>query len=157
MYPEARFLVVARESSHFMPSLMALVRMSTWSKTGNDPLLLPHWHDSFVARMRDDSRRLVDICDQIILADRQLRVGAEDVIKQPSATITIIYRELSLSMSDEVVAVLKALDQRQTTRDRGYHYEAFSPSGFDEYDAFVKTNNHLFKRKIESQLDGVKE
>ncbi|MCK2094991.1 sulfotransferase [Thauera aromatica] len=148
LYPEARFIVVVRESSHFMPSLMALVRMSTWSKTGKDPLTLPGWHDSFVSRMREDSRRLVETCERTIPAERQLRVAAEDVIKRPSVSITTIYRALGLLVPGEVTAGLKDLDRGQATRDRGYQYDPFSPDGFDEYDAFVRKNNAQFRAKV---------
>lgn len=147
LYPEARFLVVARASSHFMPSLMALVRMSTWSKTEIDPLTLPYWHDSFVSRMREDSLRLIDICEKVIPEDRQLRVAAEDVINHPSATIGTIYRELALPISLEVADKLKELDSRQAARDRGYQYEPYRPEGFEEYDRFVAINNEKFRAK----------
>lgn len=153
LYPNARFIVVARESSYFMPSLMALVRMSTWSKTGEDPMTQPGWYDTLVSRMRKDSMRLVEICEHVIPANRQLRVAAADVIKRPSVSIATIYREIGLKMPEAMAAELKELDRKQAARDRGYQYDAFNPEGFGMYDDFVKRNNEAFRKKI-SEFEG---
>lgn len=148
LYPDARFVVLARESSYFMPSLMALVRMSTWSKTGEDPMAQSGWHDSLVSRMREDSMHLVEVCEHIIPANRQLRVAAADVITRPSVSIATIYRELGLHIPEIMVAELQELDRKQAARDRGYQYDTFSPEGFGMYDDFVKRNNEEFREKI---------
>lgn len=148
-YPSARFIVVTRESGKFMSSLMPLVRMSTWSKTGIDPLTLPNWEDSMLTRMRSDSLNLVELCEKVIPLERQTRVSASDVMVNVVDSISIIYRELGLVASREFVNYLTELEVNQEDRERGYEYLSLSPKGFEQYDNFTKTNAQQFRKKID--------
>lgn len=147
-YPTARFIVVTRSSSQFMSSLMPLVRMSTWSKTGIDPLTLAHWESSIFNRMRKDSCYLVELCEQVIPLHKQTRVAAGDVMINIVEAVAIIYHELGLTLGINFINYLTELNIKQEDRNRGYEYSSFLPVGFEKYDAFVNVIAEEFRAKI---------
>lgn len=138
LFPEARFIVIVRPARDFMSSLTALMRMSTKSKTGIDPDDLPWWQDEFMSRMQDDSRRLVQLCQDVIPLSHQVRVSSNLFVSDPARAVAMAYEALGLPMHDEFAEHLAHLKKRQEQRQRGYDYSALSPQGFDEYDAFVR-------------------
>lgn len=138
LFPSARFVVIVRPAQDFMASLLALVRMSTISKTGVDPGLSEEWRAAFMRRMRDDSLRLVNICMEVIPAGKLVRVSANDFTTNPDAAVHSIYRALGLTVCDEFAVYLSQVKKHQKTRERGYDYDDVVLDGFDDYDAFVK-------------------
>ncbi len=136
MFPEARFILIARPSNYFMPSLLALIRMSTLSKTGIDPLSIPEWSDKIIARMREDSSRLVHLCRTTIPADKLVLVSSEIFSENLDIAVLAIYHALGLQSGKNFVTYLDHLKIRQKSRQRGYDYDSLKLEGFEEYDAF---------------------
>jgi len=138
IYPKARFIVITRKANEFMASLLALVRTSTKVKTGIDPLYIRHWEEALIQRMREDSKRLVHMCESAITYDRQVRISSKYFTEHIVNTVKEIYKQLKLSMSKEFLTRLEILDNDAKTRDRGYDYEQLNPRGFEEYDRLVE-------------------
>ena len=137
LYPDARFIVVARNSAHYMGSLFELMRASTASKTGIDPTAIPGWTAAFMQRMQHDSLRLIDLCQNIIPHDQQIPVSYAYLLTHIRTTVEVIYSALGFEPSPELLACLDELDARQKARERGYAYTDLSLPDFAAFDQFV--------------------
>lgn len=138
-YPDARFVVIARSANNFMPSLMALMQMSTMAKNGVDPYLIPGWKESLMRRMREDSRRLVNLCREDIPADKQSHVFADAFMDSIDSCVAALYQQLGLPLSAKFSNTLRSLQEKQKTRCRGYDYSSLEElKGFEEYERFVQ-------------------
>lgn len=137
LYPDARFIVVARNAAQYMSSLLALVRTSTAAKTGVDPSTIPGWTDAFMQRMQQDSLRLVELSRNIIPSDRQIPVSYSYLLAHIRATVEVIYSKLGLEPSPKLLACLDELDRHQKDRERGYAYTDLSLPNFATFDQFV--------------------
>lgn len=143
-YPDARFIVLVRPAHQYMASLIALVRCSTHSKIGVDPLTLAGWHEAFVRRMRDDSLYLIDLCRTHIPLANQLRVSSLAFMANPVAVVSHIYTALGLPMNTMFSTYLQNLSHQQQGRERGYDYDPIDLTGFESYDAFVRDIDESF-------------
>jgi omega-hydroxy-beta-dihydromenaquinone-9 sulfotransferase len=137
-YPNARFIVVLRPSSDFMGSLLALVRSSTHAKTGVDPITIPGWREAFLLRMRTDCRHLVEVCNQVIASESQVRVSFRALTSDIISAIYYLYGELGLRPGTEYLDYVRSLQLRQDQRVRGYEYQRLGPSDLHGYDSFVE-------------------
>ena len=137
LYPDARFIVVARNSAHYMGSLFELMRASTASKTGIDPTAIPGWTEVFLQRMQHDSLRLIKLCRHIIPHDRQIPVSYAYLLTHIRTTVEVIYSALGFEPSLKLLAYLDELDARQKARERGYAYTDLSLPDFAAFDQFV--------------------
>jgi hypothetical protein len=146
-YPDAKFIFSFRPSNGFMNSLIALVRVSTQSKIGIDPMDIPHWESAFINRMQKDSDFLVDFCEEKIEKHRQVRIMFNRFTKDLVFSISHIYGKLGLDMSKEYIEQLNHLHQGQTTRNKGYDYEKNTFQGFEKFDKFVGQVDQDFPKK----------
>ncbi len=136
-YPDAKFIISVRHSDDFMSSLLALVRQSTLSKTGVDPMTIPGWEEAFIKRMQEDSLRLRDLCENEINPDRQVRIMFSDFTHHISRSLSLVYEKYGLVMGEEQLSYLKDVEESQADRKRGYYYDVDSFSGFEDFDQFV--------------------
>lgn len=148
LYPDAKFIIAVRSAETFMSSLMALVRMSTQSKTGVDPVTIPGWEAAMIERMRSDSSLLVSLCHNDIPLEKQIRVSATAFMTQIDAVVHEIYRELGLSISDSYGEHIQLLRAKQRGRNRGYDYERIELEGFEQYDDFVQEIDEYYQSHI---------
>lgn len=148
LYPEAKFIVSVRYSAEFMNSLLSLVKFSTMSKTGIDPMDIPEWERIFLNRMKKDSAMLLDLCDSTIKRDKQVRVMFSRFTEDVVHSIEYIYKQLGFKISQAYIEYLQHLHKSQKERDRGYSYEKNSLSGFDEFDEFVKKTDQEFSHSV---------
>jgi hypothetical protein len=137
LYPGAEFIFSLRDSGGFMNSLLALIRYSTMSKTGVDPLTIEGWEDSVLRRMERDSTRLLDIIEHQVPREHQVLVPYAAVTSDISAAVGKIYRHLGLPQSQACLNRLEEVQARQTERGKGYDYEVRSYPGFAALDKFV--------------------
>lgn len=137
LYPDARFIIVARCSAHYMGSLSELMRASTTSKTGIDPTVIPGWTEAFLSRMEHDSLRLIHLCQEVIPHDRQIPVSYAYLLTHIRATVEVIYTALGLTPSAEFLAALEEINARQQSRERGYAYTNLALPDFAAFDQFV--------------------
>lgn len=147
LYTEARFVVIVRSAGSFMSSLMALMQMSTMSKTGIDPTTMPEWREALIRRMRVDTKRLVTLCQENIPAEKQLRVSADYFIKTIDVSVENLYRQLGFPLSKKFSDKLSSMQESQKVRQRGYDYSPLELNGFDEYEAFVRDVEAQYREK----------
>lgn len=152
LYPDARFIIIAREANDFMASLTQLMRMSTLSKTDVDPVTIPGWEFAVMQRMRNDSNRLVALTLDGIPRDAQVRVHGRTVMEDIAGSIVLIYRELGLDPGRELIVHLERLQADQRVRQRGYEYSHERLQGFVEYDAFVARLAQEYRLKLGQAL-----
>jgi len=138
LYPDAKFIFSFRHSTGFMDSLLALVRYSTMSKIGVDPLEIDGWEEAVVERMRQDSQYLVKFCNEYAPADQQVRTLFHQFTEDIVATIESVYSQLGLTISDTYRQHLQTLHRDQVERESGYSYDKSEYSGFEEFDALVE-------------------
>lgn len=148
IYPDAKFIFSVRHSADFMNSLLPLVRVSTTSKIGIDPLNIPMWESVFVDRMKKDSRMLCDLCDSKIEKSNQARVMFNRFTENIVPSIEYIYSQLDFELFDSYRNHLQLLNKRQKVRDRGYNYEKNTYHGFEEFDEFVKRIDLEFSHSL---------
>jgi hypothetical protein len=152
MYPDARFIVCVREAADFMNSLISLVRFSTESKTGIDPIDIPGWEKVFIQRMRRDSLRLMNVCENHIRSSNQVRIMFDRCVKNIDLSIEHVYNHLGLNINSDYRNYLKKLGNKQKERDRGYDYEQNIYPGFEEFDDFVRKVDNEFNFKNDVDL-----
>ena len=150
LYPDAKFIVSLRRSNDFMNSLLALVKQSTLSKTGIDPMTIPGWEKTFIKRMQEDSLRLRDLCENEITPDRQVRIMFDDFSHHISRSLSLVYQRYGLVMGEEMLSYLKNLEESQANRERGYSYDVTSFSGFEDFDQFVCRAQSELERFMEA-------
>ena len=148
LYPHAKFIVVARHSADFMGSLSALVRASTHAKTGIDPLLIPGWEAAFIQRMKQDSLLLVDLCNNIIDPKNQIQLSFTGFITDIEKTVSYLYNELGITLTESHIKSLKALIVKQKNRTMGYTYDIHAVEGFENFDNFVNNVDVQFNKAI---------
>lgn len=139
LYPDAKFIVSVRYSSDFMNSLISLVRYSTMSKIGIDPLDVPMWKSVFVDRMKKDSDMLCDLCSSKIKKSNQVRISFDLFTEDIVNTVAYIYKQLGYELCHSYKNHLQLVHKRQKVRDRGYEKDTYQGlDTFDTFDKFVK-------------------
>jgi hypothetical protein len=156
LYPKASFIVIVRQSSDFMASLMALVRASTASKTGIDPISLEGWVPAFVERMAQDSQLLVDLCEQHIASERQARIASAEFTQDIERGVLYIYQQLGLRADEGFMVHLHSLNEQQAKRQRGYQYSSVQTgrSEFEGYDRFVHLVSDAYHQAMQKSGPG---
>lgn len=147
IYPDAKFIVSVRESKGFMNSLLSLVRFSTASKNGINPIEIPGWERVFLDRMRKDSLLLKKLCTLIIKKDQQVRIMYSHFTRNLMFSLEYIYESIGLDISPTYRAYIEDMHRKQQKRDRGYEYEIKTFPGFEEFDRFVAQIDHEYCRE----------
>lgn len=137
LYEDADFIFSLRQSDGFMNSLLALVRYSTLSKTGLDPLTLSGWQDAVISRMQRDVKQLMEIVRNHADPRRSVLLSYREVTGDLAGSVRRIYRQLHIHLSPDAARRLEETSATQRDRDRAYDYEQNSFCGFEEFDTFV--------------------
>jgi omega-hydroxy-beta-dihydromenaquinone-9 sulfotransferase len=137
-YPEADFIFSLRDSGGFMNSLLALIRYSTMSKTGVDPLTIEGWEAAVLRRMEKDSARLLNIIEHQVAPERRVLLSYAAITTDIAAAVGKIYTHLDLTQSESCRKHLDEVRARQLERGRGYNYEVRAFPGFGSFDQFVE-------------------
>ncbi len=138
LYPDAKFIISARESSGYMNSLLELMRCSTQSKTNIDPIHIPEWESTFIKRMRKDSLLLVDLCEKEINKKDPIYVVFNVFTQDIIPSIEYIYRQLNCPISQSYRHYLEQLSITQQKRKKGYSYDKKYYKGFERFDEFIQ-------------------
>jgi hypothetical protein len=148
LYPNARFIVLIRESKDFMSSLVALMEASTSAKNaGYAPTSNPTWLPTVQARMQQDCAKLVDLCRDTLPAEQQLGIYSPDLFRDIPSTVERIYGWLGLEFKDTVKNELVQQSKRQLERDKGYINETTIFPGFEDYDQLVQSYAEASNRR----------
>jgi hypothetical protein len=141
LYPEAKFIVLARKSGDYLNSLLELVRNSTKAKNDVDPYTVPGWESVFVERMQRDSILLIDLLEHRIDRENQIRISYERLLDNIELSINYIYARLGRTLSRSYLPYIEEVTQKQQNRDSGYQYENRQFEGFERFDTFVSEVN----------------
>lgn len=140
LYPNARFIVLIRESKDFMSSLMALMEASTSAKNaGYDPRSNADWLPEVQTRMQQDCANLVGLCKDVLPAEQQLGLYSPDLFRDIPATVERIYGWLGLEFKDRLREELIEQSKQQQIRDKGYTNQTTVFPGFEDYDQLVSS------------------
>lgn len=140
LYPNARFIVLVRESKDFMSSLLPLLKASTSAKNaGYDPSTDPAWFPAVHERMQKDCEKLVRLCKEVIPSHRQIGLYSISLFDNIEVTVERIYCWLELPLEDRRRQELASLSQQQFQRNKGYDNPVEVYDGFDNYDALVQS------------------
>ena len=137
LYGDADFVFSLRSADGFMNSLLALVRYSTMSKTGLDPMTLSGWQDAVVSRMQRDVKQLLAIIANHADPQKSVLLSYESVTGDLAGSVRRIYKHLQLDPNADAARRLDEASAAQATRDRAYNYESCSFPGFEGYNGFV--------------------
>jgi len=148
LYPDAKFIVVVRQSREFMNSLLELARYSTLSKTGIDPVDLATWEEIFLERMRQDSSLLTELCEKQIRKSQQVRISFDAFTGDMLDSTRYIYEKIGCQLNDGFVRYLEEKQLDQKNRDKGYLYEKRKLSGFEGFDCFVREVENSLKANL---------
>jgi len=139
-YPNARFIVLVRESKDFMSSLLPLLKASTSAKNaGYDPSSNPAWFPVVHERMQRDCAKLVTLCNEVIPPQRQMGLYSISLFDDIEITVERIYSWLELTLDDRRRQELASLSRKQSQRNKGYHNPVEAYEGFENYDALVQS------------------
>jgi len=152
LYPDAKFIFCFRPSVDFMNSLVSLVRFSTKSKIGVDPMDIPSWEYVFTGRMQKDSELLIHLCKEKIKKNHQASLVFNRFTSNLVPSMEYVYGQLEFKLSQSYQKHLESLHQDQKTRDRGYDYEKNIYKGFNNFDQFVKEIDLEFEGCLKRKL-----
>jgi omega-hydroxy-beta-dihydromenaquinone-9 sulfotransferase len=159
LYPDARFITVARRSDEFLSSLLALIQHSTRSKTGVDTSAIPTWKAANIAKkLRDCGLQLTFFGEQVT-EQRQIRVPYSELCRDRPGAIAYIYHRLNIPVSPpaELIAPGGGL-QPAEDEGHGYTYPRSVFPGFEAFDAFVDdVEREYVERRWSGQATGVGE
>ncbi|SDT84447.1 sulfotransferase [Desulfobacula phenolica] len=150
-YPDAKFIFSFRSSVDFMNSLISLVRVSTKSKIGVDPMDIASWDRIFQNRMQKDSEFLIELCKEKIENRQQIKIMFNRFTKDLVASIEYVYSKLDFNLPQPYRSHLETLQQGQKNRDRGYDYETKTYKNFDKFDQFVNEIDLEFEENLEER------
>jgi omega-hydroxy-beta-dihydromenaquinone-9 sulfotransferase len=140
LYPNARFIVLIRESKDFMSSLVPLMKASTSAKNaGYDPSSDPTWLPTVHTRMQQNCAMLVTLCRDLIPADQQLGLYSPHLFMDIPSAIERIYNWLGLDFKDTLRNALVQQSKQQLERDKGYTNQITIQPGFEDYDQLVQS------------------
>ena len=137
-YPNAKFIIIFRSSEEFLSSLIPLVRYSTKTKTGIDPLYIEGWENMIVQKMKKDCTYLLDLYYNHIPKNSQINVSFKHLISDVASCVESIYTFMQLKMDSEYREYLYEIYKKQNDRERGYENESKNYTGFKKYDYVVK-------------------
>lgn len=137
LYGDADFVFSLRSADGFMNSLLALVRYSTMSKTGLDPVSLSGWQDAVISRMQRDVKQLLEIIGKHANPQKSILLTYESVTGDLAGSVRRIYERLQLAPNADAARSLDETSAAQGNRDRAYDYERRSFPGFEDYNSFV--------------------
>ena len=142
VYPNARFIVVVRESSEFLSSLIPLVRFSTATKNkGYDPSLNKNWQDQVVRKFEENCEILCNMCEYNISSKHQFLIHSNQLFGDIDLTIKSIYNWLRIDLTNDFKTKIELASKKQHQRNKGYENEELRINyySFARYDEFVRS------------------
>jgi hypothetical protein len=107
------------------------------TKTGIDPTTLPRWHEENVGFRRNECRSMAEFWSRVSETNPSVAVSYRQLTADIPGTVSYIYQELGLGMSEEYAAHLRQLEKKQKGRESGYRNEPYHTAGFEFYARFV--------------------
>ncbi len=136
-FPGSRFIFIVRDPDECVDSYINLSKTSTMTKTGIDPTTLPRWHEENVGFRRNECRSMAEFWSRVAVTNPSVAVSYRQLTADIPGTVSYVYQELGLAMSEEYAAHLRQLEKKQRARESGYQNEPYHTGGFEFYARFV--------------------
>lgn len=137
-FPGSRFVFIVRSPDECVDSYINLSRTSTAAKTAIDPTTIARWHDENIEFRRRECARMVELWERVSSTNPSVAVSYRQLTADIPGTVSYIYQQLGLHMSDEYAAHLRRLETKQKVRESGYRNDAYQTGGFEFYARFVR-------------------
>lgn len=145
VFPDARYVFIARRSKDFLESYADLSIASTEAKTGIDPRLIEGWDEANSNFRVVECQRMIEFYEAVRQTSPTLFVEYDAFIRDISGTVRLISESFEVPLSEEDEASLRSLDRLQQARNRGYSRATTNVAGIDFFDAFIKANSSNFE------------
>ena len=116
LFPEARFVFIARNPLDVFPSTVKLWRALYSTQGLHNPPHLEPWLDGYVLDTFERFTKAYEEDRHLISEDRLVEIRYEDLVKDPIASMRDIYRRLDLPKFEEAEGPMRA-----TLSDRSDH------------------------------------
>lgn len=116
LFPEARFVFIARNPLDVFPSTVKLWRALYSTQGLHNPPNLEPWLDDYVLDTFERFTQAYEEDRHLISEDRLVEIRYEDLVKDPIASMRDIYRRLGLPKFEEAEGPMRA-----TLSDRSDH------------------------------------
>jgi hypothetical protein len=136
-FPNSRFIFIVRDPAEFVDSYINLSKTSTQVKTSIDPTTIDEWFNVNIGFRRSESTKMVEFWDRVSSTNRAAAVTYRQLTQNIHGTVSHIYQQLGLQMSNEYSTHLRQLDAKQGIRKSGYENTPYNASGFEFYAHFV--------------------
>jgi hypothetical protein len=136
-FPGSRFVFIVRNPDECVDSYINLSKTSTTTKTGIDPFTIPGWHDANIAFRRSECASLVEFWSRVSKTNRAVAVTYRQFTADMVGTVSYVYEQLGLHMSDEYAMHLRQLAAKEKARESGYENAPYDTPGFEFYSRFV--------------------
>jgi omega-hydroxy-beta-dihydromenaquinone-9 sulfotransferase len=136
-FHDSRFIFIVRNPDECIASYINLSKTSTMTKTGIDPLTIPGWHEANIAFRRSECAQMVEFWSRISGTNPSVAITYRQFTADIVGTVSFIYEQLGLHMSDEYAMLLRQLAAQEKARQSGYENEPYDARGFEFYSRFV--------------------
>jgi hypothetical protein len=136
-YPDARFLLIVRESRFFFNSYLRLISLSVRAKSSIDADCIERWKTTHLLKKRHDCRTQMAFAHSL-LETNKVELSCNVLVRDTEATIRLIYDRLQLPVNSAHARVLARIQKQQDARSRPYTYSEAAVDGFDEFDIFAR-------------------
>ena len=121
LFPQARFIYIARNPLHVFPSTVKLWRALYSTQGLHNPPYLDRWLDDYVLDMFARLTEAYEEDRHLIPKDRLVELRYEDLVKDPISTMREIYATLGIGGFDEAEGPMRAyLDAQKEHRVSEY-------------------------------------
>lgn len=136
-FPGSRFVFIVRSPDECVDSYINLSKTSTAAKTAIDPTTIARWHDENIEFRRRECTRMVEFWGRVSSTNPSVAVSYRQLTADILGTVSHIYEQLGLRMSEDYRTYLRDLEKKQKVRESGYENDSHNTGGFEFYSRFV--------------------
>lgn len=136
-FPGSRFIFIVRNPDECVDSYINLSKTSTVAKTAIDPTTIARWHDENIGFRLRECTKMVEFWGRVSSTNQSVAVSYRQLIADIPGTVSYIYQQLGLRMSEEYETHLQKLETKQKVRESGYKNDPYNTGGFEFYSRFV--------------------
>lgn len=139
-FPDSRFIFLVRNPSECIDSYINLSKTSTIAKTSIEPTSIAGWHDKNIGFRHSECSKMVDFWGRVSShssVNPSVAVSYRHLTNDILGTVSYVYQQLGLHMSEEYALHLRELEAKQKVREIGYKNNPYNTNGFEFYSRFV--------------------
>ncbi|MEZ4383007.1 MAG: sulfotransferase [Nannocystaceae bacterium] len=154
VFPDARYVFIARDPGAFIDSYINLSVTSTQAKTGLDPRRIPGWHEANIAFRRAECRRMIAFSERVAQTNPCVSIAFEDLVQDVDVVVPYVFERLGFAVTDDYAAHLAELRRRQKRRERGYENAAHNVAGFEFFADYVRRIRREYATAVRAAAGG---